>query len=104
LGNVHVAGDRITTIFDLETAEHNVRLLDVAQSALSVAEATGGDPIRAGDLVLDGYAEVSPVTAAERAALPLALRYTAVVSVAWFRARGLPRAEVHLGLAMAVAG
>ncbi|MEU7766730.1 phosphotransferase [Nocardia sp. NPDC049190] len=103
LGNVHVADDRITMIFDLETVEHNVRLLDVAQSALSVAEAAGGDLLQAGNLVLAGYAEIAPVTAAERIALALALRYTAVVNAAWFRVRGLPRAEVHLGSARAIA-
>ncbi|MGW4720460.1 phosphotransferase enzyme family protein [Nocardia sp. NPDC004260] len=104
LGNVHVADDRITTIFDLETAEHNIRLLDIAQSALSIAEAEGGDPLQAGNLVLAGYTEIAPVAAAERIALPLALRYTAVVNAAWFRVRGLPRAQVHLGWARAIGG
>lgn len=102
LGNVHVADDRITAVFDLETAEHNVRLLDIAQSALSVAETAGMSPLQAGKLVLDGYTEIAPVTPAERVALPLALRYTAVANAAWFRTRGFPRAAVHIGLAMSV--
>jgi hypothetical protein len=58
--------------------------------------------VTAGELVLDGYAELTPVTARERWALPLALRYAATANGAWLRARGWPQATGYFSLATAV--
>ncbi|HEX3732517.1 MAG TPA: phosphotransferase [Mycobacteriales bacterium] len=102
LGNVLAAGNRINVIFDLETAECNVRLLDIAQSAMNVAETTRMPMIRAGVLVLDGYAALEKVASDERSALPLALRYTATASAIWLHNVGSPRGEIQLGLAASV--
>jgi Ser/Thr protein kinase RdoA (MazF antagonist) len=82
IGNVFSDGDRVTTVFDLETIETNLRIIDIARSALDAAF-FGMDANRALREVAIGYGEVDALTQGELGHLTAAYRHVAVACALW---------------------
>ena len=82
IGNVFADGDRVTTVFDLETMETNLRILDIARSALD-ASYLGMDANRALRDVAIGYNEVDALMQEELDHLTAAYRHVAVACALW---------------------
>lgn len=80
----------IGAMLDFEEAEENVRVVDLARTALSVCrDPSGRSLVRAKWLaLLAGYASRSELAEAERAALPDALRYVIGAEVLWLHHHG----------------
>lgn len=89
--NTFADGDAVTAVFDFETAERNVRLLDLARTALGLAgeDSSAVEPMFG--LVVEGYESVASVTDDEKAMGRLALRYVAGACAAWFLASGMDK-------------
>ena len=82
--NVFAENGRITTVFDLETAEKTLRVLDIGRTAIDLAlemKATSVPEIL--EMLRDGYEEVDVLTDKERDALPDAFRLAVVACSAW---------------------
>jgi Ser/Thr protein kinase RdoA (MazF antagonist) len=82
--NVFAATGRITAVFDLETTEKTLRVLDIGRTAIDLAwelKATSVPDIL--EMLRDGYEEVDALTDKERDALPDAGRLAAVACSAW---------------------
>lgn len=85
LGNVFADGDRVTAVFDLETAENTYRIIDLARTYLSMRMETGRPPQELIDKLFEGYdgAAKEPLTLEERKAFNLATAYVAGVCATW---------------------
>ncbi|MDQ5972461.1 MAG: homoserine kinase type [Patescibacteria group bacterium] len=85
LGNVFADGDKVTAVFDLETAENTYRIIDLARTYLSMRMETEYSSQELIDKLLDGYnaAAKEPLTAEERKAFGLAVAYAAGVCATW---------------------
>jgi Ser/Thr protein kinase RdoA (MazF antagonist) len=101
LGNVFAEGDRVTAVFDMETAEHTYRILDLARTYLSARRETELDPKTLLDTLYEGYnsAAATPLTAEERSNFGLAFQYVAGVCALWNALHDVGRgAEIYLDL------
>jgi Ser/Thr protein kinase RdoA (MazF antagonist) len=75
---------RITAVFDLETTEKTLRVLDIGRTAIDLAlemKRTSVPDIL--EMLRDGYDEVDALTDKERDALPDAFRLATVACSAW---------------------
>lgn len=82
--NVFAGNGRITTVFDLETTEKTLRIVDIGRTAIDLAwemKTTSVPDIL--EMLRDGYEEVDGLTDKERDALPDAVRLAAVACSAW---------------------
>jgi Ser/Thr protein kinase RdoA (MazF antagonist) len=82
IGNMFADGDRVTTVFDLETIETNLRTVDIARSALD-ASWYGMDANDALREVAIGYNEVDALTQAELDHLGATYQHVAVACALW---------------------
>jgi len=82
--NVFAENGRITAVFDLETTEKTLRVLDIGRTAIDLAlemKRTSVPDIL--EMLRDGYDEVDALTDKERDALPDAFRLATVACSAW---------------------
>ena len=82
--NVFAENGRITAVFDLETTERTLRVLDIGRTAIDLVlemKATSVPDIL--EMLRDGYEEVDALTDKERDALPDAFRLATVACSAW---------------------
>lgn len=101
--NTFAQDDSITAVFDFETAEYTVRLLDVARTYISFAYAGELDPEALRSAILLGYDDAArqKLTAAETDDFPVAVTYVAIAAAAWLRNNG---GEAYVRPYLAVAG
>lgn len=82
--NVFAEDDEVTVVFDLETVEYTVRLLDIARTYISFVYG-GLDPAATWAALCNGYnaAAEQPLTPEETRQFPLAVAYASVACAAW---------------------
>ncbi len=99
LGNVFAEGDEVTAVFDMETAEHNYRIIDLARTFLSMRLETDYTREEIIDMLFSGYDEVAtkPLTQEEKDSFGLAISYTAGVCALWHELNGTRYAGNYLG-------
>ena len=99
LGNVFAEGDEVTAVFDMETAEHNYRIIDLARTYLSMRLETEHSKDEIIDKLFDGYDAVAsePLTQEEKDSFGLAISYTAGVCALWHELNGTRYAGNYLG-------
>ena len=99
LGNVFAEGDEVTAVFDMETAEHNYRIIDLARTYLSMRLETDYTKEEIIDMLFSGYDEVAPkpLTQDEKDNFGLAISYTAGVCALWHELNGTRYAGNYLG-------
>lgn len=80
--NVFSANNAVTAVFDFESAEHTVRILDIARLYLTYRKVTELDPSIILDVIIGNYSDSSilPLTVQEIAELNNAFIYVALVS------------------------
>jgi homoserine kinase type II len=90
MSNVFASGDTITTVFDLETAEHTVRLVDLARTYTSMKFNSNYTlkEIVAGLVVGYNSAATQPLTAGELTNVNLAIAYVAGACGTWHAVHG----------------
>jgi Ser/Thr protein kinase RdoA (MazF antagonist) len=82
--NVFADNGRITAVFDLETTEKTLRVMDICRTAIDPAlelKRTSVSDVL--EMLRDGYEEVDALTDNERDALPDAFRLATVACSAW---------------------
>ena len=82
--NVFTENGRITAVFDLETTEKTLRVIDLGRTAIDLTldmKRTSVPDIL--EMLRDGYDEVDALTHKERDALPDAFRLATVACSAW---------------------
>lgn len=99
LGNVHAHDDAITAVFDLETAERTVRILDLARTFLSMRLETDFSARDIRDALFAGYNSTanSPLNDRETLHFNLAIVYVAGICALWHAAHKTPYAESYAG-------
>lgn len=83
--NVFARGNTITTVFDFETTQHTIRILDIGMTYLSLATRSSISPENLIAFICQGYdskAEQS-LTNQEKGAMNMAIKYAAIVNAAW---------------------
>lgn len=90
LRNVFAKGDKITAVFDLETAENTVRITDLARTFVSMRLNTKFSAQELSDALLGGYdsAASTPLTNEEKLNFPMAVAYVACVCAVWHALHG----------------
>ena len=82
--NVFAENGRITAVFDLETTEKTLRVLDIGRTAIELAlEMKTTSALDILEMLRNGYEEVDALTDKERDALPDAFRLAVVACSAW---------------------
>lgn len=81
--NVFAENGRITAIFDLETTEKTLRVMDIGRTAIDPALEMKASVPDILEMLRDGYEEIDTLTYKERDALPYAFRLAAVACSAW---------------------
>ncbi len=99
LGNVFAEDDEVTAVFDMETAEHNYRIIDLARTYLSMRLETEYSKNEIIDKLFAGYNAVArePLTQEEMNSFGLAISYTAGVCALWHELNGTRYAGNYLG-------
>lgn len=90
MSNVFAENNTITTVFDLETAEYTVRLVDLARTYTSMrfnSDLSSDEIIEALTRGYDSVAEI-PLTDEERANFNLAIAFVAGACATWHAVRG----------------
>lgn len=90
MSNVFAKGDMITTVFDLETAEHTTRLIDLARTYTSMKFNSDYSLEQITSRLIEGYNSVAiePLSADELASFNLAIVYVAGACGTWHAAHG----------------
>jgi Ser/Thr protein kinase RdoA (MazF antagonist) len=84
VSNVFAENGRITAVFDLETTEKALRVLDLGRTAIDLTLEMRTTPVRdILEMLRDGYEEVQALEEKERDALPDAFRLAVVACSAW---------------------
>jgi Ser/Thr protein kinase RdoA (MazF antagonist) len=84
VSNVFAENGRITAVFDLETTEKALRVMDLGRTAIDLSLAMRTTPVRdILEMLRDGYEEVDTLKVKERDALPDAFRLAVVACSAW---------------------
>ncbi len=98
LGNVFADGDKVTAVFDMETAEHNYRIIDLARTYLSMRLETKYSKDEIIDKLFVGYDAVANelLTQEEKDSFGLATSYTAGVCALWHELNGTRYAGNYL--------
>lgn len=99
LGNVFAEDDEVTAVFDMETAEHNYRIIDLARTYLSMRLETEYSKEDIIDRLFSGYDTVAnkPLTQEEKDNFSLAIRYVSGVCALWHELNGTRYAGNYLG-------
>jgi Ser/Thr protein kinase RdoA (MazF antagonist) len=90
MSNVFAEDGNITTVFDLETAEHTVRLVDLARTFTSIRFNSGFASNEIIDLLTKGYNSTAktPLTPEEQANFNLAITFVAAACATWHAVHG----------------
>lgn len=98
LGNVFAKDNEVTAVFDMETAEHNYRIIDLARTYLSMRLETEYSKEDIIDRLFSGYdtAASKPLTQEEKNNFGLAISYTAGVCALWHELNGTRYAGNYL--------
>ncbi|MDQ5969977.1 MAG: homoserine kinase type [Patescibacteria group bacterium] len=98
LGNVFAEGDEVTAVFDMETAEHNYRIIDLARTYLSMRLETEYGKEEIIDRLFSGYDTMAnkPLAQEEKDSFGLAISYTAGVCALWHELNGTRYAGNYL--------
>lgn len=84
VSNVFAENGRITAVFDLETTEKALRVMDLGRTAIDLTLEMRTTPVRdILEMLRDGYEEVDTLKIKERDALPDAFRLAVVACSAW---------------------
>lgn len=100
MSNVFAENNRITTVFDLETAEYTVRLVDLARTYTSMqfnSELSAGEVIAG---LTTGYDSVAktPLTTEERETFNLAIAFVASACATWHAVHGTRYRDPYIKL------
>lgn len=98
LGNVFAEDDKVTAVFDMETAETNYRIIDLARTYLSMRLETEYGKEDIIDRLFSGYdtAASKPLTQEEKDNFGLAIRYVSGVCALWHELNGTRYAGNYL--------
>jgi len=98
LGNVFADGDEVTAVFDMETAEHNYRIIDLARTYLSMRLESEYSKDEIIEKLFAGYDKVArePLTQEEKDSFGLAISYAAGVCALWHELNGTRYAGNYL--------
>jgi Ser/Thr protein kinase RdoA (MazF antagonist) len=89
VSNVFAENGRITAVFDLETTEKTLRVMDIGRTAIDlVLEMKTTSVLDVLEMLRDGYEEVEALSDKELEALPDAFRLAAVACSAWHHNNG----------------
>ena len=101
LNNVFAKGNEITTVFDLETAEETVRLVDIARTYTSIRFNSGYSIDEVIEGLVAGYNSVASqlLTAEEIANIKLAIMYVCGACATWHAVHQTEYVEGYLKLA-----
>jgi Ser/Thr protein kinase RdoA (MazF antagonist) len=90
MSNVFAKDDTITTVFDLETAENTVRLIDLARTYTSMRFNSAYSAAEIIESLTTGYSSVAkePLTAKERDSFNLAIGYVSGACATWHAVHG----------------
>ena len=80
--NIFSSNDKVTAVFDFESAEYTVRILDIARLYLTYIKVTDLEPRKVLNSIIKGYnsAAEKPLVEAELVELPKSFIYVALVS------------------------
>lgn len=100
LSNVFADNDKITAVFDLETAEETVRIIDLARTYTSLRFNSDYSAEEVTKQLFEGYDSVAvrPLTADERESFNLAIQYVAGACATWHAVHGTRYAEPYITL------
>jgi len=100
LSNVFAKDDEITTVFDLETAERTVRIIDLARTYTSLKFNSEYLLHDIATYLLDGYDTVAvrPLTRLERAKFATAIAYVCGGCATWHAIHGTRYMEPYVAL------
>jgi Ser/Thr protein kinase RdoA (MazF antagonist) len=90
LSNTFAKDDKVTAVFDFETAQNTARIIDLARTYTSMRRETNLDAQQIIDFLLNGYDSTAslPLTQAEKDNFRLAIAYVSGVVAAWHAANG----------------
>lgn len=90
MSNVFAENNTITTVFDLETAEHTVRLVDLAHTYTSMRFNSDLSSDQIIGMLTKGYDSVAklPLTPEEQASFSLAIAFVAGACATWHAVHG----------------
>lgn len=90
MSNVFAENNTITTVFDLETAEYTVRLVDLARTYTSMRFNSDLSSAQIIEMLTKGYDSVakSPLTPEERDSFNLAIAFVAGACATWHAVHG----------------
>lgn len=90
MSNVFAEGNTITTVFDLETAEYTVRLVDLARTYTSMKFNSDLSSEQIIEVLTKGYNSVAktPLTTEEQANFNLAIAFVAGACATWHAVHG----------------
>jgi Ser/Thr protein kinase RdoA (MazF antagonist) len=90
LSNTFAEGNKVTAVFDFETAQNTARIIDLARTYTSMRRETSIPAQQIIDLLISGYDSVASesLTQAESDNFRLAIAYVAGVVAAWHAANG----------------
>lgn len=100
LSNVFAKDDKVAAVFDFETAQNTVRIIDLARTYTSMRRETDLSSTQIIDLLVEGYdsAASQQLTKAERETMRLAISYVSGVVAAWHAANGTTNAETYIDI------
>lgn len=98
LGNVFAEGNKVTAVFDLETAQFGIRLLDLGRTYVSMRLETDYLPEIILRQLFDGYdiTAKNPLTKVEKDNFGLVVAFVSGVCAVWHAAQGTNYAEPYL--------
>lgn len=90
LSNTFAKDDKVTAVFDFETAQNTARVIDLARTYTSMRRETNIPSDEIIDLLSNGYdsAAKNPLTQIEKDNIKLAIAYVSGVVAAWHAANG----------------
>lgn len=99
LGNVFAEGNRVTAVFDMETAEYTYRMIDLARTYLSMRLETQYPAQDLVDKLIEGYnsSTPAPITQQERDSFGLTIAYASGVCATWHALHNTEYTEDYLG-------
>lgn len=100
LSNVFAEDDEITTVFDLETAEDTVRIVDIARTFTSVRFNSNYSADEVVDTLVTGYNSVAQqqLTTAELANIKRAIAYVCGACATWHAVHGTRYRDPYIKL------
>ena len=98
LGNVFADGDEVTAVFDLETAQNGIRILDLGRTYASMRLETELPADEIIEQLFEGYNSTAskPLTQAEKHSFGLVIAYVSGVCAIWHAAQGTEYTESYL--------